>query len=960
MFYLNKNQTVYTNKIEPNEVSKYKKDLYFPVEVDTEFQTMHFPYKKLRDRYDLTLTVQFREIDSNCSWVFSTPELYCILNQINSKAKSMMPVCKQAYYVLDFISHLNCKFKVVKCDKADYRLYIDHYGFFLVADFLRLFKVNSEWIEEVKTIILRNDSKKGTINFDRRLRAYTRRPGKIELSYVALNQYVEIDGLVYQIFIGFSDNCAIQGNLNYETLCRNTNVRVKKDLINQEEKGYMLERIIFDPISFLEYASGDVYNYKAWLGHCEVFKKLYIELGLQKYYSEPKPTIGATVNGIFRSAALKAFGFSPMENNMFTKLAKLSSHEHLVLDINSTALYLAKTNGGRCYNNRPDMCTFKGPVVDVDIKSCYGSGLRIQNYPIGRPVIIQYKIDSLHNKYNTLKKFLALYEKELVYGLWFARISTTEELTFDQDLFPSWFPPKNLKDIVNTETTLIEEQGDEYLRNDDTRIYSRELHLSPLQDEGLEWIRYVLTREQREEFLDKCVVVSAIFYPKSQKCSSKDEVVKCFKQHQGKNECFAVDSDGYKIYNISNECHKWTSINLGSILVDRLLELRSLYSKENPDQKRFNTLIKLVVNTIYGDLVSPYFSLSNTTVGNNITGRARSMAWYMEKSLNGIQTITDGCCFLINEVTKSRYSLNLGKINRLKYEGTAKGLIYNSLHDRKYTLSDVDDLRRNDRLVRDIHSHIKKCFPKIRVINLFSLEIKEIVCGLSTHGASNYMTVDCDNMISRVKMRSYKDVKYLDYEIQDDDLIIADMSSNIIRKWLMSIYKTPNRAERPQSFVQAKIIKTNNYRMMKRPNHVEDRDILPGNTKHFVRLVNECSISTFLFRTDKQYRSWLREYNRLKRKTKQSYEREFTVEDEGIVYIDYLKMIGEINSKILNNEFCYFKRIRKQVPHPRKDKFEITERYIKENESTRNIPNENGNSNVEKKELIKYLESLKN
>ncbi|MEO0968266.1 MAG: hypothetical protein AAFX80_07980, partial [Cyanobacteria bacterium J06639_18] len=53
---------------------------------------------------------------------------------------------------------------------------------------------------------------------------------------------------------------------------------------------------------------------------------------------------------------------------------------------------------------------------------------------------------------------------------------------------------------------------------------------------------------------------------------------------------------------------------------------------------------------MYGDMVSKYFMTSNPVVGNNITARARCLAWFMEKGLHGWQSITDGCAFELNGV----------------------------------------------------------------------------------------------------------------------------------------------------------------------------------------------------------------------------------------------------------------------------------------------------------------------
>lgn len=77
--------------------------------------------------------------------------------------------------------------------------------------------------------------------------------------------------------------------------------------------------------------------------------------------------------------------------------------------------------------------------MDIDISGCYGKGLKLQEYPIGRPVIIEYPIKSHINDYMSVRKFLSVYEKELVDGMWFARISCFKDFPFEQDYFQSWF-----------------------------------------------------------------------------------------------------------------------------------------------------------------------------------------------------------------------------------------------------------------------------------------------------------------------------------------------------------------------------------------------------------------------------------------------------------------------------------------------------------------------------------------
>lgn len=58
--------------------------------------------------------------------------------------------------------------------------------------------------------------------------------------------------------------------------------------------------------------------------------------------------------------------------------------------------------------------------------------------------------------------------------------------------------------------------------------------------------------------------------------------------------------------------------------------------------------IKLLLNTVYGVLSSPYFQVNNVIVTNNITAKARVNIWMVSKALSITQSITDGgCCGLL-------------------------------------------------------------------------------------------------------------------------------------------------------------------------------------------------------------------------------------------------------------------------------------------------------------------------
>lgn len=170
----------------------------------------------------------------------------------------------------------------------------------------------------------------------------------------------------------------------------------------------------------------------------------------------------------------------------------------------------------------------------------------------------------------------------------------------------------------------------------------------------------------------------------------------------------------------------------------------------------------------------------------------------MEKSLHGMQTITDGCCFDVNKVIKSRYTLTNLKYWKLRDEGSQKDLGYGLLLGKKIIYKDTNIIDKEI-----ISENIIKTFPRITVTKQYNLEIKSIVTGISTHGTSNYQIRINDEIIN-TKMRSYKNTIYPNYDCEKE---LELEEYNRIKSWLNSIYINPEKVKREEPFVEEKIIK---------------------------------------------------------------------------------------------------------------------------------------------------------
>lgn len=916
MFYEKYNGTVFEKPVYCfNEDTA---DLYCPVEIDTEFQERHFPFVEAKDIVKKTISVQMKPICGKPTFFLHKDMLE------HSSEFPQYPVLKHDFAVFDLMD--KCDYKVSSINESSYddiitysNMYIHIYGYYLVADIMRI--VSGEWSKLFESRICEKNHLSGNIEHARRLTTYNHKTHRCSTkrTYLDTCKYVKILNKCFRVHIHLHDNCCIQGNIGYATFCSNTSVLLKhKNDLSQHKIKHMYETFHSEPKIVEQYANGDLKNFEAFQGHVVLLIQLYKLLDLEEYFKRSRNTIGMCVYDILEATLLRNFEFSNREE--LKEAVCDASHDCLIDNPSSTKIYLAKTNGGRCYNNRPTEATFKGVLADVDIKGCYATSMSSQDYPIGRPVIIDYNKKSKYNLYETLYDFLRKYEEELIDGLWFCRISTNEDLSFKQDYFQSWFPSSNVNDLLKSDIDY--DDSFENCDSDETRIYSHQIHLGVLQSDGLEWLRNFVCKAERVEFLKKVMVISAVYYPKSKECKTLAEYKQMNRAHKGRNSTAAYNySDMVVIYKTTRECHYWYKANIGEILINKLSNLRTRYDKTNPTEAPMNQFIKLIINTIYGDLVSPHFYTANTVVGNNITARARSMAWYMEKALHGIQTITDGCAFEVNKIVKSRRRFFTNKYNKLKQKEQDRNFSLGYLYHKKMLSVDIETLKENnyEELTDRIEKQIRSLFGAAKVVNIFDIEVRHVFTGMTTHGPSNYQML-VGGKILKTKMRSYQNKEYIEFDIEKKE--VKKITSRV-EEWLYNIYENPMKVKRVEPFVEEQIVKTKQY--VHQQDRLKRRGIGVGEIDYTARLITECSISMFTYQTHKQYKTWKKEHDELRKSHKQSIEGHYQDDDGDI---NYMKMINEIQDKIDKGDKKFYKTYKNIKEHPKKYKLDDINEYI--------------------------------
>jgi hypothetical protein len=144
----------------------------------------------------------------------------------------------------------------------------------------------------------------------------------------------------------------------------------------------------------------------------------------------------------------------------------------------------------------------------------------------------------------------------------------------------------------------------------------------------------VATEAELNQFM-KLAVVSAAAYLEKDSVGDIETWIDIVLADKGK----LVNVDGDTRIRIDSRTRAWTPVHLKDF-IGRLVDERGK-AKASGDKALSNAL-KLLINTLYGDLASPYFSFGNTVIANNITARARVGTWMLNKALHTRQSITDG------------------------------------------------------------------------------------------------------------------------------------------------------------------------------------------------------------------------------------------------------------------------------------------------------------------------------
>jgi hypothetical protein len=955
-----KKQYLYNSTTIIENTAKHRDNIAIPLVVDTEYTG---------DRR-MGITVQIKGIHQERGVIFDHRNLQQHASEKDLQLRHK-PI-RHDFAVLDYLSYgdrqvrLIVKDRVRKTDINGQKLpfcQFDIYAHFALAELLMMF--TGEARKKVADLIKHGKSR--SVEMTRRLRTTTKGKKGFEVSdAIELPFHLDLDNQRYRVKIRIIDSCALHGIASYKAIASATGVELPyKETLSQNDLENMLDTYFEKPEDFDNYALGDLEVYRILANNSNLFEKVYKSLGVEQYFQPPKLTIGSTVRDLFKASLYNKLGIHVNDREKQDKLSEYLSYaspSRLKKATDSTRCLLAKVFGGRCRNNRPTDIKNDSLVTDNDIAGAYGNGLRNQIYPIGKPVIEDFK-DSKYNRYQTLRQWLkkrkyGKEECELVDGLWTAVVSNKEidpennqwdTLNYQQDFLISWFGFK-FTDVADMETDTDQADAEIKPKTGNVKILNNQVIHAVITSDFLEWLDNICSPRQRKELLNNLYIETACYYPSYSKVNSFEELIEIGEYWQGINTTTSREikvksrkkklSSGMVI-NTNQEPTFWLGLDLGKLIVDDLLAWRTMHKKLDGKKSPMDVLFKLCTNTLYGDFTSPYFDISNTVVGNNITARCRAMAWYMEKGHYAYQTITDGGQIDPNKVcypkTAKRKVTALSVTNLYRVNPAANHVLLKPLDNcdriESITANDTSKLKvtkngvetiidePKEWLQQKLFEHLQTIFPNVSVlhkpttkleidisddrtpikryspqIGMFSFEIKDIYTRARFHGTSNYLLAN--ERETKIAMRSYETKRHHqsfsitnNYETVQTEFYDGLSPSTFFLQQL----NHPNRISRSKVFIKKGILKLNDWK-----NNADkwlDKGYVCGDTIEKTGILREFSLSQFTYQTIAQYLAIEKEVQRNKRRYNQSYEGYF-INDDGT--LDYQLMITEIDTAIAN------------------------------------------------------------
>ena len=564
--------------------------------------------------------------------------------------------------------------------------------------------------------------------------------------------------------------------------------------------------------------------------------------------------------------------------------------------------------GGRAKNERPTVISDSGVIPDADLTSCYATILENLVYPVGFPFVHQ-KHES-DKRITTLGDFLKKHEKSLVPRLY--TIVVSGKLNHHQTL-------------VNSKLVDSYEITEKYCEDNpkipaDFRLYTNEVHNGVITSDILEALRTVCNKTEWASWM-KLEVITALWYPDYKEIPDADVdtwsyLIKTYDETGENFVDFQQKNDGTKFV-IDKRSTDWVGIPIKDFIKPFKDKRKALKDKRNAiadktapewlDLDAQQDAMKLVCNTLYGVLASPYFCISNVVLANNITAAARTAVWMLSCATGSYQSITDGGAYNLNQVrdwrgdkipsmntlslwrnpdkiqrryTSKLFTKPLASDTLWTISASERGLGYSVVKNEEgafYEAKEEQWSYFDEQLLMHIKHFFRGAETLPSILNIISFTHKDIYESIVLHSQTNYALTRADGYI-KPKARGHK-LEGTPYDNETNASNIKDLFERLAT--------TPDRipAYSPQTITQIlKCNQANELLLAKTPNIVQENGLLAGDTIIEEKHLRPISLSMFHWKTHEQWLSWSKKAQKLKDKHGYGIEQSFLFPNGDVKY----------------------------------------------------------------------------
>tara|TARA_R110002095_G_scaffold179895_1_gene157401 strand:- start:215 stop:3217 length:3003 start_codon:yes stop_codon:yes gene_type:complete len=740
-------------------------------------------------------------------------------------------------------------------------------GHFLTADIGRLFGSSFN-----DSLFHRDSFKSSSIRLDNR--------SKLEFieeyaNHTVNNPIIEYakfgSNRLYQVRIETRDTMLPYGKSNLGTLSDIFINQKKDESISKAEKATMLKTFRTKTNEAYGYAIVDVVNTLLVYEQMKEYDtNIYREFKVpESNIPEMSATIGSRVKDFIIS--MTSLSISNSQNLSTTSEVKKLMRKSGVSQFHgqhSTSRFGPQTgrfHGGLAFSRTPTTIWHRSPGMlrDVDFAGCYNKILANMNVYWGRPIILEPGSNNL-----ALTEGVDIVRKVSQDDAWYIRVTGDFEHS-ENVLIPSTLEAmtfENYRQKVGHEriTALLKDvERSEEVENSGAKLFARRIESGIVTYDTWMMIQ-ALPESMRSEY-EQLRVESIVFYDKRRIAKTGEEFDQLIEENRTKKLPWNSEYLESEMSLIHKEPidHDYVAYQFPIKKYAREIGEKRREAKEKHGKgSDWEYVWKMQANTMFGVLVCKHHPTNNIVGGNIIGARARSQAYAMIQSLNGLQVITDGCTYRRDRIPACTFSecLKIMSDYPLRHADEESGIPF----------YDPAEIPVDDRGFSNWYQEHLKHFFEVsgkEYDKFFGMNILEHKA-TGGEGPKSFDAIACDGCSNYIKFLEEED----GLEIKENKMrSFSTTNKNEYGEWIMMIYPEDNMIDLPPITTDRLLLKLKPAKQFVKKvmkNNPNAELYLPLSLElKTVKVIKHIKLSAFIFQTPKQYELFTRQVDRFQEKT---------------------------------------------------------------------------------------------